>query len=1359
MDRVDTLSVHSEGPSTHHQAVAQALRLPGISTSQFKSPPSAFSRVPSIPQLYDLGSHPNIRDSVLTQGSGFTQSAGASSIYPPSTSTASGTESPPSPRSIAEQFDNDVPSFDPEFDKEYDGDDVSYRLRLLVKNNYFLPPAHAKPSASDFAASNAKRSPRPPTTPTFFDFFRKSRSKPPTPTGSGQTFDQLTPALRTPSDTATRSSSQAPSVPGPGASADPSGRVVVVREKMLDIATAAKQAEQEMNEVDVIDPTDAVDLPPPSAAYPFAVQASALHEMAQLADRLPPRPSAPSPLKALLHAAVNHSLNNSPGALSSPSNPLSQESSPDSDKRMLGQKIIPRPLVDEARTSSNSASSIPRRSTHIPLRVETPSMPLMPLPPPRRLLNPLYSLSQTSLPVEADSGRSFLSAREEVPASRLSDSYDAGVGRHAMLSPPLSIREPEVSSEGRTRTSTDTFYSEVEDPEVPPRPSMSSSIPENRPSLSIYSQPSPTTSAFQDAIILPPVAIPPRGMASPPPRVSSSLAHITPLSPPPRSSSLAQRIAASSRPAPPVPPLPSDIRESIEEILDPGPSTPPYPISNRRGAVPLSLEIPQTISHQSIRSAPPPSSPPSFFDALQNQPNAMDDLDSSSDEEDSEQEHEEPPQTPVYVNPHTRAITNVPSASSSSRSLLMRLGNHSTPYVSRSAENSPISSKRAVGNIPASSSFFKRGKSGKSDQGHGPPTSTFDFFQYTQQHPRSSLGAETTAKRVHASLQATVLFLVPYATSEADIQVEIEPTGNYLVAGVRGQPPTIKGRLYASVDSTTSLWQLEPQRVRRLSARGRTNSTTSTASTHSSYAFISDPEISSSFAASLDSGPVSDSEDASAAASPFGFVSPNLSSGRGSSKSHSHPVSRSGSPGHALHSLTSSYSSLESLHSNRSGRLLTLHLEKQRSGIWPSLISGPVPHTLSPQIANSVVFNASEELEHQYNMDPTSLTLIALELSDIRKDKEEAFEYFLRAWHQANTPSATMRLVSQYLPLQATSESATSDEPITRGTTPYYIRCMGGTKGLAHLYLNAGMLHLEGAALPLLTSSSSLSSLRVPVPHSYGESGADAWQRDREAAAKYFDRARLLQPTLDIPVLPPPAGSRDPSEQLQMPSIDLESSQTESVQARRRRKTKAESTTLFDNRETKLDDLEDHTWYLYVPGDLDSIRHDVKQFYISLGVPVVEDDDQDSTDLMKCVSAIQDKEGVEGKVEYDIVLLGGLSGRLDQTIHTLSYLYKLRQVRKHVFAVTDDNVGWVLDAGEHIIHIDHSVLGPTCGLLPVGVSSTMLSTTGLRWNLTDCESSFNGLVSTSNHLVPGEEIVWIKTSMPIWWTAEIRPLT
>ncbi|KAJ7650347.1 hypothetical protein FB45DRAFT_1050378 [Roridomyces roridus] len=772
------------------KAAEQARKLPGISTAPFNPPPSAFSRVPSIPQLYDLGGGNNIRDSVA---SGLT-----SSVYPASTSasTASGTDSPPSPRSMAPQDEHgDVSSFDPEL--EYEGDDVAYRLRLLVNNQYFLPPSHAKPT--DFATQKQSR---PPPTPTFFDIFRKSRSKPSTPTASSPTFDPFTPALRTTSDSTTasayprrRSSSQAP--PQSRTPQDPSGRVVVVREQMRDIATAAKQAEQEMksrgnlpeqsfghSEVDIIDPTDAVDLPPPSATYPFAVQAAALNGMgveesvgaAVLADRLPPR--SPGGLsvdhdwrKALLHAAVNHSLSNSnaSGVLASPI-----QISPVSEKSMLGQRIVSPPLVEaEAPPSSppstredpDESDNAPRSSSCLPSRVETPSMPLTPLaPPPRRqIFNPLYSISQTSLPT---AGLGPTPRSSQMEPGRLSDSYEAGV-RQALISPPPQRESSESSGGGQGRASSDSgtsYYSEDEGR----RPSVSSSVAESRPSLSIHSQPSPTTSAFQDALSQPPVINPPpresslrhsldhrpfiasprESTVSPPPRVSSSLAHVTPLSPPPRKSSLGR---LPGRLPPPSPISPPTLAEAAE-ILEPEPVSPPLP---RRRNEHLLVEIPST-SHPSIRSAPAPTTPPSFFDTIQSQPNAMDDLDSSSDE-DSYQGDPEPPHTPIYMDPHTRALSNMASTpSSSSRSLLMRLGNHSTPYVTRSADGH---SHRPVGNVPAApASFFteRRGGSRKSEQGHGPPTSTFDFYRYAQQHPLISPPADATAhRRPHTSDQAS----------------------------------------------------------------------------------------------------------------------------------------------------------------------------------------------------------------------------------------------------------------------------------------------------------------------------------------------------------------------------------------------------------------------------------------------------------------------------------------------------------------------------------------------------------------------------------------------------------------------------
>jgi thiamine pyrophosphokinase len=94
------------------------------------------------------------------------------------------------------------------------------------------------------------------------------------------------------------------------------------------------------------------------------------------------------------------------------------------------------------------------------------------------------------------------------------------------------------------------------------------------------------------------------------------------------------------------------------------------------------------------------------------------------------------------------------------------------------------------------------------------------------------------------------------------------------------------------------------------------------------------------------------------------------------------------------------------------------------------------------------------------------------------------------------------------------------------------------------------------------------------------------------------------------------------------------------------------------------------------------------------GVPIVQDRGTDSTDLEKCVFAVQEQEKTQVQKlftliqiqrfkyvvqQYDIVLLGGLSGRLDQTISTLSCVHQLRKARVRVFVVTDENVGWVLD--------------------------------------------------------------------------------
>jgi thiamine pyrophosphokinase len=120
----------------------------------------------------------------------------------------------------------------------------------------------------------------------------------------------------------------------------------------------------------------------------------------------------------------------------------------------------------------------------------------------------------------------------------------------------------------------------------------------------------------------------------------------------------------------------------------------------------------------------------------------------------------------------------------------------------------------------------------------------------------------------------------------------------------------------------------------------------------------------------------------------------------------------------------------------------------------------------------------------------------------------------------------------------------------------------------------------------------------MPLQSQVGESGTEAWKRDREAASKYFDRARSLQPDLDIPALPQEGDVRGVgSVELEMPSLDLGVSTPESVASREslhtdtepplvRRRKKAKEEQMAASVVKKPQDVEDidGAWYYYIPG-------------------------------------------------------------------------------------------------------------------------------------------------------------------------------
>jgi hypothetical protein len=504
-------------------------------------------------------------------------------VYPNSTHTVSPSESSLSPHSLPGQpHDHGIAAFDQ--DSDYSGDDVSYRLRLLVKNSYFLPPAHSKPSSSDLTSplKSSKLSSRAGT-PTFLDLFRlgKSKSRPSTPASSTTTaVESIGPILRTTSDSATmggyiprmRTRSMPRNVTRPSPNGvDPTGRVVVVREILDDLITAAKEAEQDMKirewrnsqvfpdgYTDVIDPTDAVDLPPPSLGYPFAVQSTATHGLgvqqsvgaADLAIHLPPpnspggssmHPSDHEWRRALLHEAVGLSLGNSPAEsilsgqrgtptplLASPRServPMSPVSPMGQSKlkRALDRRIISQPVIEHnespsddvigtnsnARGLSTPDSNI-RRLSYVPRRAETPAALHTPLRPPPRSL---HSTSKTDLSIQPQPGQTFLSpppwaaVRKVQSSPAMTDAYAYESG-YPTPQPVVSGSRPASSMHhvhNSSMSTTSSYYTEDEHEgtgESVARPSMALSVPttnEGHLSFSEYNHPSPALSAFADA--------------------------------------------------------------------------------------------------------------------------------------------------------------------------------------------------------------------------------------------------------------------------------------------------------------------------------------------------------------------------------------------------------------------------------------------------------------------------------------------------------------------------------------------------------------------------------------------------------------------------------------------------------------------------------------------------------------------------------------------------------------------------------------------------------------------------------------------------------------------------------------------
>ncbi len=176
-----------------------------------------------------------------------------------------------------------------------------------------------------------------------------------------------------------------------------------------------------------------------------------------------------------------------------------------------------------------------------------------------------------------------------------------------------------------------------------------------------------------------------------------------------------------------------------------------------------------------------------------------------------------------------------------------------------------------------------------------------------------------------------------------------------------------------------------------------------------------------------------------------------------------------------------------------------------------------------------------------------------------------------------------------------------------------------------------------------------------------------------------------------------------------------------------------------------------------VIGDLDSVSSDVEKYWKEKGTEVIHDSDQYSTDFTKAVKHVQE---VEGRKTVDIVVLGGLGGRVDQGMSVLHHLYMFQNdfgyANGRMYLLSSEAITFVLQTGRHRIQARQKFpgigLGKHVGIIPLKEPS-MITTSGLEWDVTDWHTSFGGQMSTSNHVK--EEWVTIETTKDVLFTIDL----
>lgn len=174
-------------------------------------------------------------------------------------------------------------------------------------------------------------------------------------------------------------------------------------------------------------------------------------------------------------------------------------------------------------------------------------------------------------------------------------------------------------------------------------------------------------------------------------------------------------------------------------------------------------------------------------------------------------------------------------------------------------------------------------------------------------------------------------------------------------------------------------------------------------------------------------------------------------------------------------------------------------------------------------------------------------------------------------------------------------------------------------------------------------------------------------------------------------------------------------------------------------------------------------------YYLGNGADSVKDCDEYSTDLMKSIKHAS-KEAEKCLDEFnqysatwpkatsmDVVVLGGMGGRADQAFSQLHHLYVASMDASldigDLYLVTGTSIIFLLQKGLNWIRtpIGKGFFTENVGIIPIGKPS-VITTTGLEWDVKDWSTEFGAQISTSNHIKA--DVVSVKTTERVLFTLE-----